>query len=76
MYDELIRASAIDCFQHNVALCQQSFRHNGVDTSVENLTVVKNSQSDPQWYSTFDIAVESFYSMDGGQRSEIFAGAI
>jgi 8-amino-7-oxononanoate synthase len=66
VYDELIHASALDGFKHSVALCQQSFRHNDVDSFVETLTAVKNSQ--PQIRNgtrSVIIAVESFYSMDG-----------
>jgi 7-keto-8-aminopelargonate synthetase and related enzymes len=66
VYDELIHASALDGFKHSVALCQKSFRHNDVDSFVETLTAVKNSQ--PQIRNgtrSVIIAVESFYSMDG-----------
>lgn len=66
VYDELIHASALDGFKHSVALCQQSFRHNDVDSFVETLNSIKNSQ--PQIRNgtrSVIIAVESFYSMDG-----------
>lgn len=66
VYDELMHASALDGFKHSVSLCQRSFRHNNVDSFMETLMAVRDSQ--PQIRNGTRcvlVALESVYSMDG-----------
>lgn len=66
VYDELIHASALDGFKHSVALCQKPFRHNDVESFLDTLTAVRDSQPlIRNGIRSVIIAVESFYSMDG-----------
>ncbi|GAB7347258.1 hypothetical protein MBLNU459_g3350t3 [Dothideomycetes sp. NU459] len=66
VYDELIHASVHDGMKDSLTLCKKSFRHNNVDSFVDTLVSVRESQ--PQIRSgtrSVLIAVESIYSMDG-----------
>lgn len=66
VYDELIHASIHDGMEDSLVLCKKSFLHNDVDSFMETLVAVRDSQ--PQIRNGTRcvlIAVESIYSMDG-----------
>ncbi|RYP27320.1 hypothetical protein DL767_007744 [Monosporascus sp. MG133] len=66
VYDELMHATALAGMKVSLALEQRPFRHNDVDSFIEVLEEVRDSQ--PQIRSgkrCVIIAVESYYSMDG-----------
>lgn len=66
VYDELIHTSIHEGLKHSLVMCKKAFRHNDVDSFIEVLTDVRNSQ--PQIRSgkrSVIVSVESFYSMDG-----------
>lgn len=66
VYDEFIHASVHDGMKDSLALCKRSFRHNDVDSFLDTLVAVRDSQ--PQIRKgtrCVIIAVESIYSMYG-----------
>lgn len=66
VYDEFIHASVHDGMKDSLALCKRPFRHNDVDSFLDTLVAVRDSQ--PQIRKgtrCVIIAVESIYSMDG-----------
>ncbi|POS68746.1 aminotransferase class I and II [Diaporthe helianthi] len=66
VYDELVHASVHDGMKDSLALCKKPFRHNNVDSFLETLTAVRDSQPQIRDGSRCVlIAVESVYSMDG-----------
>ena len=66
LYDELIHASIHDGMKDSLALCKRSFRHNNVDSFIDTLQSIRDSQPPiGNGSRTVLIAVESFYSMDG-----------
>ena len=66
VYDELVHASIHDGMKDSLALCQKSFRHNNVDSFIDTLQSIRDSQPlIDNGSRTVLVAVESFYSMDG-----------
>ncbi|KAK2606886.1 hypothetical protein N8I77_005609 [Diaporthe amygdali] len=66
VYDELVHASVHDGMKDSLALCRKQFRHNNVDSLLDTLTAIRDSQPQIRDGSRCVlIAVESIYSMDG-----------
>lgn len=66
VYDELVHASVHDGMKDSLALCRKPFRHNSVDSFLETLAAVRDSQPQIRDGSRCVlVAVESVYSMDG-----------
>lgn len=66
VYDELVHASVHDGMKDSLALCRKPFRHNSVDSFLDTLTAVRDSQPQIRDGSRCVlVAVESVYSMDG-----------
>ncbi|KAI3399736.1 hypothetical protein diail_5803 [Diaporthe ilicicola] len=66
VYDELVHASVHDGMKDSLALCRKQFRHNNVDSFLEILTAIRDSQPQIRDGSRCVlVAVESVYSMDG-----------
>lgn len=66
VYDELVHASVHDGMKDSLALCRKPFRHNNVESFLDTLTAVRDSQPQIRDGSRCVlIAVESIYSMDG-----------
>lgn len=66
VYDELVHASVHNGMEDSLVRCRKSFRHNDVDSFLETLIAVRDSE--PQIRNgtrSVLIAVESVYSMDG-----------
>jgi 8-amino-7-oxononanoate synthase len=66
VYDELIHASVHDGMKNSLALCKRPFRHNDVDSFLDTLVAVRDSELQIRnGTRCVIVAVESIYSMDG-----------
>lgn len=66
VYDELVHASVHDGMKDSLALCRKPFRHNNIESFLDTLTAVRDSQPQIRDGSRCVlVAVESVYSMDG-----------
>jgi 8-amino-7-oxononanoate synthase len=66
VYDELIHASVHEGLKHSLCLCKKSFKHNNVDSFIDTLIEVRDSQTQIRnGKRSVLVSVEGFYSMDG-----------